>query len=157
MINFNSKIITAGSYFEGSSYLCMWDYLDGEDGEDGVLNDTELASILEESSADKIFVFLDNCLSGGFGPELMSIDNSFHVYLTTTCTESGRGFDYDPAQNGKWTYYFLEYSWQIYYESDVYVSMEDVFEYAYDNYPCILPKNEPQEFDGNPGNCFYLV
>ena len=141
----------------GSSYLCMWDYLDGEDGEDGVLYDTELDSILNESSADKIFVFLDNCYSGGFGSELMSIDNSIHVYLTTTCTESGSGYDYPPESNGKWTYYFLEYSWQDEYESDVYASMEDVFDYAHDDYDPDYAIDEPQEFDGSPGSTFYLV
>ena len=101
-----------GGDFEGSSYLCMWDCDDGEDGEDGALYDTELDDILEESDADKIFVFFDNCLSGGFGPELMSIDNSIHVYLVTTCTYEGFGYDYDDQSNGFWTYYFLDYSWQ---------------------------------------------
>ena len=79
------------------------------------------------------------------------------MYLTTTCTEAGHGIDYDPAQNGEWTYYFLEYSWQIYYESDVYVSMEDVFDYAHDNYEYDYDIDIPQEFDGSPGITFYMV
>jgi len=145
---------------KGSSYLCMWDCLGGEDGEDGNLYDTELDTILEASSADKIFILLDSCYSGGFGSELMSIDNSIHVYLTTTCTENGLGYEDPELQNSCWIYYFLDYSWQDEYESDVYASMEDVFDYAHDNYDYIGKDeklDEPQEFDGNPGVSFYLV
>lgn len=150
--------ITAGhgGISGGSSCLCMWDAEDGENGEDGNLYDTELDSILETTDADKIFAFFDNCHSGGFGPELMNIDNSIHIYLTTTCTEDGYGFDDFDHNNGCWTYYFLEYSWQNYYEAGVYVCMEDIFDYAHDNYP-YGGVNEPQEFDGNPGSWFYLV
>lgn len=138
----------------------MWDCLDGEDDQDGKLDDTELDTILEESSADKIFVFLDSCYSGGFGPELMSIDNSIHVYLTTTCTESGDGYEEPELNNSCWIYYFLDYSWQDEYESDIYASMEDVFDYAHDNYDYEGKDeelDEPQEFDGNSGGSFYLV
>ncbi|MEM3357085.1 MAG: caspase family protein, partial [Candidatus Bathyarchaeia archaeon] len=56
----------------GSSFLCMWDYGSGENGQDGALYDTELANILKNSVAAGIFVFLDHCYSGGFGPVLMA-------------------------------------------------------------------------------------
>lgn len=88
----------------------------------------------------------------------MSIDNSIHVYLVTTCTYEGFGYDYGAQSNGKWTYFFLDYSWQDEYESDVYASLEDVFDYAHDNYDWDeAEEDEPQEFDGNPGVTFYLV
>ncbi len=95
----------------GSSYLCMWDSGSGENGEDGNLWDTELAAILDDAVADRIFVFIDHCYSGGFGDDLMNMPNSEHVYLTTTCTENGYGYDDSTHKNGAWTYYFLEYSW----------------------------------------------
>ena len=139
----------------GSSFLCMWDCNSGESGEDGKLYDTELAAILDDAVADRIFVFLDHCYSGGFGDDLMGMPNSAHVYLTTTCTENGYGYDDPTHQNGAWTYYFLEYSWINHYGGDPNVSMEDVFSYAHANYP-YGGGDEPQEFDGDTANPFYL-
>ncbi|MHA1827993.1 MAG: Ig-like domain-containing protein [Candidatus Heimdallarchaeaceae archaeon] len=139
----------------GSSFLCMWDYSSGENGEDGGLYDTELATILDGAVADRIFVFLDHCYSGGFGPELMNMPNKAHVYLTTTCTDNGYGYDDSSHQNGAWTYYFLDYSWQQHFGGAANVAMEDIFDYALAVYP-YSGGDTPQEFDGNTGTYFYL-
>ncbi|MHA1401542.1 MAG: Ig-like domain-containing protein [Candidatus Heimdallarchaeaceae archaeon] len=139
----------------GSSYLCMWDCSSGESGEDGSLYDTELAAILSGAVAEKIFVFIDHCYSGGFGDDLMNMPNSAKVYLTTTCTENGYGYDDSTHQNGAWTYYFLEYSWINYFGGSATVALEDVFDYALAAYP-YGGGDTPQEFDGNTGAYFYL-
>jgi hypothetical protein len=139
----------------GSSFLCMWDYGSGENGQDGALYDTELASILSNSVAAKIFVFLDHCFSGGFGGNLMAMGNKLHVYLTTTCTANGYGYDEPSFQNGAWTYYFLQYSWINHYSAAPHTAMEDVFTYAHAAYP-YGGGDEPQQYDGDTANKFYL-
>jgi hypothetical protein len=136
----------------GSSYLCMWDC----SGSAGCYYDTELAADISQFvSGVNIFVFIDHCYSGGMGPELMALSNSQYIYCTTTCTEDGYGWDDGTHQNGMWTYYFLDYSWQSYYGGDAGDNMEKVFNYAHDNYPK-SGGDEPQEFDGNTGSNFYL-
>jgi hypothetical protein len=140
----------------GSSYLCMWDSGSGENGENGNLYDTELAAILDDAVANKIFVFLDHCYSGGFGDNLMGMPNKLHVYLTTTCTANGYGYDVPSYQNGAWTYYFLQYSWINHYGGSPSTSMETVFTYAHANYP-YGGGDEPQQYDGDTANAFYLA
>ncbi|MCR8500969.1 MAG: caspase family protein [Candidatus Korarchaeota archaeon] len=140
---------------KGNSYLCMWDSGAGENGEDGNLWDYELAAILKNAIAAKIFVFLDHCYSGGFGNDLMSMPNSARVYLTTTCTEKGYGYDDPNHKNGAWTYYFLEYSWIGKYGGSPDVALEDVYAYAKSAYP-YGGNDAPQQFDGNPNSPFYL-
>ena len=138
----------------GNSYLCMWDCSAGENGEDGDLWDYELAALLDGAVADRIFVFLDHCFSGGFGDDLMNMPNKAHVYLTTTCTEKGYGYDDSTHQNGAWTYYFLEYTWIDHYNSDPTIATEDVFAYAASVYPH-KGTDAPQEYDGST-TYFYL-
>ena len=141
---------------KGSSYLCMWDSSAGENGENGNLYDTELADILEHSIANRIFVFLDHCFSGGFGDNMMGMPNKSHVYLTTTCTANGYGYDEPSFLNGAWTYYFLQYSWINHYSANPNTSMETVFTYAHANYP-YGGGDEPQQYDGDTANPFYLA
>ncbi|MEM2102623.1 MAG: caspase family protein [Candidatus Bathyarchaeia archaeon] len=140
----------------GSSFLCMWDYGSGENGENGALYDTELAAILDDAVANKIFVFLDHCYSGGFGPELMAMPNKLRVYLTTTCTANGYGYDDSTHKNGAWTYYFLEYTWINYYGANPNTSMETIFSYALAHYP-YGGGDTPQQYDGNTSSAFYLT
>ena len=132
----------------GSSYICAWDCASGESGEDGDFYDTELAAIFGSAIADKIFVFIDHCYSGGFGPELMALGNAADIYCATTCTDDGYGWDSPDHNNGLWTAYFLEISWINQFGSDPSVSLEDVFAYAHVNYPK-SGGDEPQEFDGS--------
>jgi hypothetical protein len=131
-----------------NSYLCMWDCASGENGEDGDFTDAELAAILGASVADKIFVFVDHCYSGGMGDDLMNLSNAAHIVVATTCTEKGYGWDDPDSQNGLWTHYYLEVSWIDYYGSDPTVSVEDVFSYALSQYPK-GGNDTPQLFDGD--------
>jgi hypothetical protein len=134
----------------GDFYVCAWDCGSGESGEDGDFHDYEIAAILGNAIAEKVFVFVDHCYSGGIGPELMALGNSASIYCATTCTDDGYGWDDPGSQNGLWTHWFLEASWISYYGSDPTVCLEDVFTYAHDNYPK-GGGDEPQEFDGDTG------
>ncbi|MCF2137693.1 MAG: caspase family protein [Candidatus Thorarchaeota archaeon] len=140
---------------QGSSYLCMWDCSSGEDNEDGNLYDTELAAIVGTWAADKIFIFVDHCYSGGLIPEIQALSNAAHVYMTTTCTDNGYGYDDSTHQNGAWTYYFLEYGLINHYGSSTSTLMEDCFDYAVAAYPH-SGGDTPQEFDGNTSVGFTL-
>ncbi|MHA1718377.1 MAG: Ig-like domain-containing protein [Promethearchaeota archaeon] len=132
----------------GSSYICAWDCSSGEDGEDGDLYDTEVAGILDDAVADSVFIFIDHCYSGGFGPDFMNMPNSNNVYCTTTCSDSGYGYDDSTHQNGMWTYYFLEYTLIDHYGSNPSTTMEDAFDYALSAYPK-SGADTPEEYDGN--------
>ncbi|MHA1247587.1 MAG: pre-peptidase C-terminal domain-containing protein [Candidatus Thorarchaeota archaeon] len=139
----------------GSSYLCMWDCNSGESGEDGNLYDTELAAIVGTWVAARIFIFVDHCYSGGLIPEIQALSNSAHVYMTTTCTENGYGYDDSTHQNGAWTYYFLEYGLINHFGSNPDTLMEDCFDYALAAYPH-SGGDTPQEFDGDTNTGFTL-
>ncbi|MHA1400507.1 MAG: CUB domain-containing protein [Candidatus Heimdallarchaeaceae archaeon] len=139
----------------GSSYLCMLDCSAGVNGEDGSLYDTEVAAIFQSAVASKIFIFFDHCYSGGFGDDILGMPNADKVYLTTTCTENGYGYDDSTHQNGAWTYYFLDYSWQQNYGGSATVALETIFSYALNAYP-YSGGDTPQQFDGNTAAYFYL-
>ncbi len=136
----------------GSSYLCMWDC----SGTAGCYYDTELADDVSLfASGVNIFVFIDHCYAGGMGPELMALPHADTIYVATTCTEDGYGYDDGTNHNGMWTYYFLDYSWQTHFTNNPDQSMESVFDYALANYPK-SGGDTPQEFDGNAASAFYL-
>jgi hypothetical protein len=89
----------------GSSYLCMYDC----SGSAGCYYDTEIKADLGLfATGVKIFFFIDHCYSGGIGPEIMALGNKANIWMTTTCTANGYGYDYPTGSNGAWTYYFLE-------------------------------------------------
>jgi len=143
--------------FAGAANLCMWDSGSGESGENGDLWDTELANILDSCVAERQFIFLDSCLSGGFGPELMAMPNSDAVYCTTTCQEDGYGYDEPAYLNGAWTYWYLEAGLIGQYSTPPPTSctMEQCYTWADSQYN---PggNDEPMEFDGDPGTPFTL-
>ncbi|MFX0016843.1 MAG: caspase family protein [Promethearchaeota archaeon] len=146
---------------QGSSYIDAWDSGSGESGEDGKLYDTELNSIFDDlRDGAKAFVFIDHCLSGGIGPDLMNSNNGDQIYCATTCTDSGHGYDNGDYHNGLWTYYFLDFSWQQEYGGNPGYSLETIFDYAHEYYSDEeqpeYPEDEPQEFDGNPSYSFYI-
>ncbi len=148
-----------GAYTNGPphsryQYLCMWDTNSGEDGEDGIITDTEFQNMFA-SIVSRTFIFIDHCYAGGMN-EVMNVANSHLIYMATTCTDNGYGYDYPSAENGAWTHYFLEVAWQQYYGGSATVSMEDVFAYAHSVYP-YGGGDEPQQFDGNTGSYFYVV
>ena len=140
---------------EGSSYICAWDCGSGEDGEDGDLYDTEVAAILNNIAADQLFILIDHCYAGGFGPDLMAMNSASKVYCTTTCSDDGYGYDYTSTQNGAWTYFFFEYTLINYFGSNPSTTMEAAFDYALANYP-YGGGDTPEEYDGNTGSSFIL-
>ncbi len=145
---------TAG---KGASLLCMWDYGMPERGEDGRFWDFELASILELAIAEQIFVFIDHCFAGGFGPELLNISNSEKIYFGAACTDKGLGWDAPEFNNGLWTYYFLEFTLINYFNSNPRTTMEEAFDYASANFKFQNGVMIPEEYDGNLDEFFLLI
>ena len=138
------------------SYLCMWDCMSGESGEDGSFYDYELAAILG-TSVSKIHVFVDHCYSGGMGDDLMALSNAANIYCSTTCTEDGYGYDDSAHDNGMWTYWFVEAGLIGQYGSNADTTMEECFVWAAANYPKQPPSGDaPMEFDGDTGSPFIL-
>jgi len=132
----------------GSSYLCMLDC----SGSTGCYYDTELkADFNAFASGVKIFFFVDHCYSGGLGPEMLTIADVANLYMTTTCTANGYGYDDPDHSNGAWTYYFLE----NYLVSHATSSMEAVFDAVTPTYPH-TGGDAAMEFDGATGTAFYL-
>jgi hypothetical protein len=136
----------------GESYLCMYDC----SGSVGCYYDHELAADIGLFVAGvNIFILIDHCYSGGMGPELMALSNKAGIFLTTTCTADGYGYDDPTANNGAWTYEFLEKTWIGFYGGAVHQTMESVYTKAASTYPhtggdaCMI-------FDGNTGAYFYL-
>jgi hypothetical protein len=139
----------------GSSYLCMWDCGSGESGQDGNLYDTELDNYVGAWVASNIFIFVDHCYSGGLIPEIQACGNHAKVYMTTTCTQNGYGYDDSSHQNGAWTYYFLEYGLINHFGSSPSTTMESCFTYALAAYP-YGGGDTPQKYDGNTSASFTL-
>jgi hypothetical protein len=132
----------------GSSYLCMYDC----SGSTGCYYDTELkADFNLFATGVKTFVFVDHCYSGGLGPEMLTITAKATLYMTTTCTANGYGYDDSSHSNGAWTYYFLE-NYLVGHSTS---SMEAVFDAATPGYP-YTGGDAPMEFDGNTASAFYL-
>ncbi len=118
----------------GNSFNCAWDYGSGENGEDGSIEDYEYEAMFSGALASKIFVFMDHCYSGGLIPEFFAACGNA-LYITTTCTEDGYGWDVRTYENGAWTYFFLEYSLINHFGSNPDTAMEDAFAYAAADYP----------------------
>ena len=134
----------------GNSFNCAWDCGSGENGEDGYLDDYEFEAAFQGALADQVFVFMDHCYSGGMIPEFYAALGS-KLYMTTTCTEDGYGYDVRTYSNGAWTYYFLEYTLINHFGSDPTTAMEDAFDYASANYP-YGGGDTPMEGDYYPGD-----
>jgi hypothetical protein len=116
----------------GSSYLCMYDC----SGSAGCYYDTELAADIGLfADGVNIFILVDHCYSGGLGPEIMALPKADHVFMTTTCTDNGYGYDDSSHQNGAWTYEFLEKTWIGFYGGAVHQTMESVYTKAASTYP----------------------
>jgi hypothetical protein len=86
--------------------ICCWDTSSGENGENGLLYDSEFKTMWAAASCN-VFIFLDHCFSGGMN-ELFTNANAACFYMTTTCTYDGYGYDVPAFYNGMWTYYYLE-------------------------------------------------
>jgi hypothetical protein len=156
----------------GSSFTYMWDYGAGENGKDGAYGDTELAADFQDCVAAQLFVFFDACFSGGMR-DVVSSPHIGHVYLTSTCTQNGFGWDYAPdRQHCAWTYFFLKWglegsghgSWDMAACYDQAYSEYQAFYASYieggsrDGHDWNGPQSydHPEEFDSHPGTQFYL-
>jgi hypothetical protein len=139
----------------GESYLCAWDCSSGESGEDGNFYDHEIAAILQNALAPKIFVFIDHCYSGGLGPEIMAMGNKANVWMTTTCTANGYGYDEPGSSNGAWTNQFIHVTLQQHFGSSASTTMEAAFTYAASGYSH-TGGDAPMQFDGNTGATFTI-
>jgi hypothetical protein len=129
--------------------ICAWDCSSGENGQDGLIRDTEF-QIMFATAVCNVFIFLDHCFSGGMN-EVMS--NTANIYMTTTCTADGYGYDVPTYLNGAWTYFFLEFSLIGHFGGNA--SMEVAFDYAAVNYP-YDGGDMCMEFDKNTAIDFYL-
>jgi len=139
----------------GESYLCAWDCSSGESGEDGSFYDHEIAAILQNAVATKIFIFIDHCYSGGLGPEIMAMGNKAKVWMTTTCTANGYGYDEPTSSNGAWTNQFIHVTLQQHFGSSASTTMEAAFTYAASGYSH-TGGDAPMQFDGNTGATFTI-
>lgn len=86
---------------KGNSYLCMFD---SNGKPQGNYTDKEFYDDIKNAKC-KLFVFYDNCYSGGMLEELKPIKN---IFATSTCSENGFGYDDAASKNGAWTQCFLE-------------------------------------------------
>jgi hypothetical protein len=128
----------------GNSYLCMYDC----SGSSGCYYDYELQSDFSGfATGVNIMVFVDHCYSGGLGPELLASHDT--IYITTTCTEDGYGYDEPTYQNGAWTYEYL----QKYWVGNPTASAESIYDQASASYS-YSGGDACMEFDGFPGS-FY--
>ncbi len=139
----------------GESYLQAWDSAGGMGGEDGDLFDYELAAMLEQADAGRIFVFLDCCFSGGMGDDLLAVPNAPCIYATTSCQADGCSYEEQNYSNGAWSYWFAEAGLVNNFGANDATAMEECHDWADGQYNPGGP-DEPAEFDGDPGTDFVL-
>lgn len=124
----------------------VWDY---------DIFDYEIAPIIGNTNAGNVFLFLDSCNSGGFIPELQSNNPVGTIYVTTTCTAKGYGYDEPSYENGAWTFWFLDAG--LLQGGSGHTDMEGNFDWAYSYYPIKGRNDRPQEWDEDGINLFYLI
>ena len=158
-----------GGNKRGSSYLCLWDYEYGENGYDGSYTDDELAADFQNTNISQLFIFLDACYSGGMD-EIIGSTDADHVYMTSTSTENGYGWDTISHQHGAWTYFFL--IWGIQGSGHETWDITTCYNEAYTQYEAYYAENldqptsfdwdgpdsydHPMEFNTNSGTGFYI-
>ncbi len=138
------------------SHITAWDSTLGEAGEDGDLWDLELADILQNATATRLFVFLDSSRSGGMLDNLETMPNAAHVYGTSTCSPTGNSHDEPAYQNGAWNYWFREAGLEGNFNSNPDTTMEECFQWAEPQYNPGASEDEPMEFDGNQNDTFKI-
>ncbi len=122
---------------DGSNYsLSMYDSDSGNNGEDGELYDDELAEILQDSEAERIFLFFDSCHSYGMKEDLDDMTNADTVFLAAAADESETAYEDTTNYLSCWTECFLEYSWKFFYSSSITTSFNLIYNkavWAYDS------------------------
>ncbi len=143
-----------GAAFDRTQHvICPWDT--SATTWDYDLYDYELAPIIGGTNAGNIFLFFDSCNSGGFLPELQANNPVGTVYVTTTCTAKGYGYDEPAYENGAWTYWFLDAG--LIQGGSGQLDMEGNFDWAYSYYTHMGRNDRPQEWDEDGSNLFYLI
>jgi hypothetical protein len=120
---------------------CYAPAVDGDGFVSGVVPDLELKNWFAKCTS-KVFIFVDHCNSGGLKEAMHA-----NMYMTTTCSASGYGYDVPDYQNGAWTYTYLHLALQ----QQGYTTAEGAFSYAAGIYP-YGGKDAPQQFDQFTGN-----
>jgi hypothetical protein len=119
-------------------------YGSGNDGDGfvaGIVPDVELKNWFAKCTS-KVFIFVDHCNSGGLNEAMHA-----NMYMTTTCTATGYGYDVPQYSNGAWTYHFLHLALQ----QQGITSAEAAFTYAAGIYP-YGGKDAPMQFDQITGS-----
>jgi len=122
-------------------YDCYDAAADGDGFVSGVVPDLELKNWFAKCTS-KVFIFVDHCNSGGLREAMHT-----GMYMTTTCSASGYGYDVPDYQNGAWTYTYLHLA----LEQHGYTTAESAFSYAAGVYP-YGGKDAPCQFDSFAGN-----
>jgi hypothetical protein len=114
---------------------------DGDGFVAGIVPDVELKNWFAKCTS-KVFIFVDHCNSGG-------LNEAMHagMYMTTTCTATGYGYDVPQYSNGAWTYHYLHLALQ----QQGYTNAEGAFTYAAGIYP-YGGKDAPMQFDQFTGS-----
>jgi hypothetical protein len=121
-------------------YDCYDANTDGDGFVAGIVPDLELKNWFAKCTS-KVFIFVDHCNSGG-------LNEAMHtgMYMTTTCTATGYGYDVPQYANGAWTYHYLHLALE-----NGYTTAESAFTYAAGIYP-YGGKDAPMQFDSFTGN-----
>ena len=128
-------IFSGHSYNKSGNYgLCMWDCEMGQQGEDGILNATEILSIFNASTAEKMFLFFDSCHSFGIRNTLDDLSNKDTLFFSAAADWDEIAYEDKDNYNGCWTRCFLEESWQIFYNGDINEDFENIFFKGLDKY-----------------------
>jgi len=136
----------------GDEYsLCMWDAENGQNGEDGYLNHTELADIFDGCKAERIFFFFDSCHSYGMKNALENHIISDNYLIAAAANEAETAYEDHTNENGCWTHCFLEYAWYIDNNYSINTSFDDIFYDGYVRYRylSIYPTPIPDDYNDN--------
>jgi hypothetical protein len=120
---------------------CYAPNTDGDGYVGGVVPDYEFESWWADVT-NPLFIFLDHCNSGGMNEVMHS-----NIYMTTTCTGDGYGYDVPAFRNGAWTYYFLEAG----LVGQGFTTAEECYDWASANYP-YGGADSPCEYDQITGS-----
>lgn len=148
-----AAIITSGhggGDGKGSSWICCVD----ETGttphgmvEDGSYTDVEMCSDAQRilaAGAAGLFIFLDNCYSGGVLDDAVAGLPQDRFFLCSTCSDHGYGFDEAKWKHGAWTHCFLIRTLDGALGQVRYPELGQAFDKAIDIYPYASdPANRP--------------